>query len=452
MMDRGVINNVTNELLKERPSKVGNIIFLSLVILALDFTNFISLQGYLQYYSLSVYLISTGFFVFLMWGVWNGKNWIRWVWIVFSITGIPTVLYGILTKPISQGGKIIYSTQFVLGLIILYYLTNKETVSWFKRIKRISSSQTRMDSPELKNEQPGESERKPTLRLPGLKAWVCSGLTLSGASLPRLKRRSLAPPNGSRFRNQEEYERWKAEKLTTTAEKLQDELVTGRDSKMVPGEIWKDPFLGMEFVFASGGWFEMDDVLDGGEDQKRSVYKVYVDGFWLGRFVVTQGQWEKLMGHNPSVYKKGTDYPVEHVSWEDVQEFILRLNQKTGMNFRLPTEEEWEYAARTGGKKENWAGADNESELTEYAWYGINSGGEPHPVGRKNPNDLGSYDMSGDVWEWVQKDYGVIEQAKVVRGGSGSDPPIFLRTANRASIATDDRVRFVGFRLVLPVK
>jgi formylglycine-generating enzyme required for sulfatase activity len=416
MMDKGVISNVTNELLEERPSKVGNIIFLSLLILALDFTNFISLQGYLQYDSLSVYLISTGFFVFLMWGVWNGKNWIRWVWIVFSITGIPTVLYGILTKPISQGGKIIYSTQFVLGLIILYYLTNKETVSWFKRIKRISSSQIRMNSPELRNEQPGESERK------------------------------------SRFRNQEEYEKWKAETLKTTTDEQHDELVTGRDSKMVPGEIWKDPFLGMEFVFASGGWFEMDDALDGGDDQKRSVYKVYVDGFWLGRFVVTQGQWEKLMGHNPSVYKRGTDYPVEHVSWEDVQEFILRFNQRTGMNFRLPTQEEWEYAARSGGKKEKWAGTDNESELTEYAWYGINSGGETHPVGRKNPNDLGLYDMSGNVWEWVQKDYGVIEQEKVIRGGSWSDPPTFLRTANRASIPTDDRVRFVGFRLVLPVK
>ena len=416
MMDRGVINNVTNELLEERPSKVGNIIFLSLVILALDFTNFISLQAYLQYYSLSVYLISTGFFVFLMWGVWNGKNWIRWVWIVFSVTNIPTVLYGILTKPISQGAKIIYSTQLVLDLIILYYLTNKETVSWFKRIKRISPSQIRMNPPELKNEQPEENERK------------------------------------SRFRNQEEYEKWKAEKLKTTTEKQQDELVTGRDSKMVSGEIWKDPFLGMEFVFTSGGWFEMDDALDDGDDQKRSVYKVYVDGFWLGRFVVTQGQWEKLMGHNPSFYKEGMDYPVEHVSWEDVQEFILRLNQKTGMNFRLPTEEEWEYAAKTGGKKEKGAGTDNESELTEYAWYGINSGGEPHPVGQKNPNDLGSYDMSGDVWEWVQKDYGVIEEAKVVRGGSWSDPPTFLRTPNRAFIATDDRVRFVGFRLVLPVK
>src|SRR4030042_5402881 len=139
----------------------------------------------------------------------------------------------------------------------------------------------------------------------------------------------------------------------------------------------------MEFVFVSGGWFEMDDTLGDQNKKERSVYRIYLDGFWIGKFAVTQGQWEKLMGYNPSEYKKGNDYPVEHVSWNDVQEFVVRLNQKTQLNFRLPTEEEWEYAARGGGKKEKWAGTDEESELTEYGWYGINSGGETHPVGQK---------------------------------------------------------------------
>jgi formylglycine-generating enzyme required for sulfatase activity len=208
----------------------------------------------------------------------------------------------------------------------------------------------------------------------------------------------------------------------------------------------------MDFVFVSGGWFETDDTLGDRDKKERSVYRVYVDGFWMGKFEVTQGQWEKLMGHNPSVCKKGIDYPVEHASWNDVQAFILRLNQKTRLSFRLPTEEEWEYAARDGGKKQKWPGTDNESELTEYGWYDINSGGETHPVGQKKPNALGLYDMSGNVWEWVQKDYAVIEGENVIRGGSWRDPPTSLRTSNRGSIETDERVRFVGFRLVLTIK
>jgi formylglycine-generating enzyme required for sulfatase activity len=158
------------------------------------------------------------------------------------------------------------------------------------------------------------------------------------------------------------------------------------------------------------------------------------------------------MDHNPSVYKKGNDYPVEHVTWKDVQEFILRLNQKTQLDFRLPTEEEWEYSARNRGERERWAGTDNESELLEYAWYVINSEGETHPVGQKKPNGLGLYDMSGNVWEWVQNDFGVLGQGKVVRGGSWSDSPSHLMTSFQTCVAPDGGISFIGFRLVLPVK
>ena len=411
----GEINIVKNELLEIKPRGVENIIYFALMILIMDFILFISLHGYLNYKSGVIFIVMTGFLVFLIWGTWNGKNWIRWVWIVVSIMGIPPALLNILTKQMSGGARIIYFIQFVLSLFVLYYLTNKETTSWFKGIKKASVARAGRDAKELTKEQ---TENRRNLK----------------------------------FGNREEYEKWKTKKLKTKTEKQQKELSTETDSKMVSREIWKDPFLGMEFVFVSGGWFEMDDTLGDQNKKERSVYRIYLDGFWIGKFAVTQGQWEKLMGYNPSEYKKGNDYPVEHVSWNDVQEFVVRLNQKTQLNFRLPTEEEWEYAARGGGKKEKWAGTDEESELTEYGWYGINSGGETHPVGQKRPNRLGLYDMGGNVWEWVQKDYGVVEQGKVIRGGSWCDSPTFLRTSTRACIASDDRVRFVGFRLVLPIK
>ncbi len=117
---------------------------------------------------------------------------------------------------------------------------------------------------------------------------------------------------------------------------------------------------------------------------------------------MTQGQWKAIMGNNPSAFQNGDNYPVEQVNWDDAQEFIRELNQITGKKYRLPTEAEWEYAARSGGKKEKWAGTSNESELMKYAWYRRNARGKTHPVGRKRPNGLGLYDMSGNVYEWVQ--------------------------------------------------
>jgi formylglycine-generating enzyme required for sulfatase activity len=382
----------------------------------MDFVNFFLLGGYLNHKSVAIFIMMTGFVVFLMWGIWNGKNWIRLVWIVMSIMGISTALLNILTKQMIVGARIIYSIQFVLSLAILYYLTNKKTVSWFKGIKPAPFPRAGTNDQELTKE--------------------------------RLKKKK----EKLKFSNQEEYEKWKAGKLKTTTEWQQNEPGTKNDSRLVPGEMWKDPFLGMEFVFVNGGWFEMEDTSADRNRIEKPAYKVYLDGFWMGRFTVTQGQWEKLMHYNPSGYKKGNGYPVEHVSWDDVGEFIFRLNQKTAMSFRLPTEEEWEYAARSGGGKEKWAGTDNESELPEYAWYGINSLGGPQPVGEKRPNGLGLYDMSGNVWEWVQKDYEVVEGGKVIRGGSWSDPPTALRTSARACVASNDRVIFVGFRLVLPIK
>ena len=112
-----------------------------------------------------------------------------------------------------------------------------------------------------------------------------------------------------------------------------------------------------------------------------------------------------VMGNNPSRFKGG-DRPVEQVSWKDVQQFISRLNEQSGQKFRLPTEAEWEYAARSGGRREKYAGTSQEGELGQYAWYFVNSGSQTHPVGEKRPNGLSLYDMSGNVWEWCADWYG----------------------------------------------
>ena len=145
---------------------------------------------------------------------------------------------------------------------------------------------------------------------------------------------------------------------------------------------------------------------DGGSDEK-PIHEVCVDDFYLGEHEVTQGEWKEVMGNNPSEFKNcGDDCPVETVSWNDVQHYIRKLNNKTGLNYRLPTEAEWEYAARSGGREERYAGTSKKSELGDYAWYWGNSGKKTHPVKTKQPNFLGLYDMSGNVYEWVSDWYG----------------------------------------------
>ncbi|MBI4843838.1 MAG: SUMF1/EgtB/PvdO family nonheme iron enzyme [Nitrospirae bacterium] len=155
-----------------------------------------------------------------------------------------------------------------------------------------------------------------------------------------------------------------------------------------------------DMVYVKGGCYQMGDTFGDGSGDEKPVHEVCVDDFYIGKYEVTQGQWRDVMGNNPSEFSGcGDDCPVENVSWNGIREFIRKL----GGNYRLPTEAEWEYAARSGGKKEKYASGDN---VDSVAWYGSNSGNNTHQVGRKAANGLGIYDMSGNVWEWVQDWYG----------------------------------------------
>jgi sulfatase modifying factor 1 len=228
---------------------------------------------------------------------------------------------------------------------------------------------------------------------------------------------------------------------------------------------YTDPVTGMEFVLVKGGCFEMGDVFGDGYKNERPVHQVCVDDFFVGKLLVTQKQWRTIMGNDPSFFKScGENCPVEQVSSGDVQDYIRTLNQRSGKNFRLPTEAEWEFAARSGGKKEKWAGTNDQAELGTYAWYSANSGSETHPVGLKKPNGLGLYDMTGNVWEWMSdwydEEYSAVGaknnprgpthgSLRVGRGGGWRGEPRLVRTSGRGSLDPDSRSRNIGFRLVL---
>jgi formylglycine-generating enzyme required for sulfatase activity len=246
-------------------------------------------------------------------------------------------------------------------------------------------------------------------------------------------------------------------------------------SAMVSGKII-EPATGMELVFVEGGCYQMGDTFGDGKSDEKPVHEVCVDDFYIGKYEVTQGQWEAIMGRDK--YSKffnecGDNCPVVNVSWSDIQNFINRLNEKTGKKYRLPTEAEWEYAARSGGKNEKWAGTSNELEVGDYTWYDKNSGSKTHPVGQKKPNGLGIYDMSGNVWEWLNDWYDEnyyknspkdnpngpsSGTPRVLRGGSWDNDASDTRIANRyglvpgGSIGRGRGFSSSGFRLAFPVK
>lgn len=227
-----------------------------------------------------------------------------------------------------------------------------------------------------------------------------------------------------------------------------------------PGTEWRDPTTGMEFVWVPGGSYEMGCGPWAGEcvSNEKPVHTVRLFGFWLGKYEVTQGQWQQVMGDNPSIFQGGERYPVAMVSWNDSKKYISRLDSQGAAKFRLPTEAEWEYSARSGGRAEKYSGGNS---IEAVAWHKGNSGGSSHEVGTKKPNGLGLYDMSGNVWEWCEDVYASYpsstqdnpivtngESRQVVRGGSSADEPFIVRVARRAGSSPSDRSYRLGFRLV----
>lgn len=206
----------------------------------------------------------------------------------------------------------------------------------------------------------------------------------------------------------------------------------------------------IEMIRVEGGTFSMGSDDSDANSAEKPVHSVTVPDFQIGKYEVTQKLWKAVMGTNPS-YHKGDSLPVTNVSWKDVQTFIRKLNKRTGKNYRLPTEAEWEFAARGGNAScgYKYSGSDN---LNAIAWYYDNSNLTPHPVGTKAPNELGIYDMTGNISEWVSDvwcdDYKSPRSGSdhVNRGGGSGDTDMGCRVTMRVGLP-DYCVS--GFRLAL---
>ena len=221
-------------------------------------------------------------------------------------------------------------------------------------------------------------------------------------------------------------------------------------------------------ALVAGGPFIMGCTSEQGSDcwpAGRPPHSVTVSDFYIGKYEVTQKEWREVMGKDPSSFKNCDNCPVENVSWDDIQEFLVKLNKKTGDTYRLPTEAEWEYAARGGALSEGYKYSGSNSE-DEVSWHYGNSGKKTHPVGQKRPNELGLYDMTGNVWEWCADDWhdsytgapstGQVwidsprVKERVNRGGSwDTRSPQYLRLPTRNHNMSSNRASGLGFRLAL---
>ena len=247
--------------------------------------------------------------------------------------------------------------------------------------------------------------------------------------------------------------------LAREAAEMLERLREAERNARVAGQVSRN-HLGMEFAWVPAGRFVMGSRKgEKGRVSDERQRKVRISqGFWMGKYEVTQREWERVMGGNPSRFKECVRCPVEQVSWDDVQEFIGRLNESesgSGIVYRLPTEAEWEYAARAGT-----AGA-RYGELENIAWYDGNSDGRPHPVGEAWANAWGLHDMLGNVWEWTGDWYGAYPSGsvtdppglgtglyRVFRGGGWSNYAGHVRSAVRNVYPPGIRDDDIGFRLV----
>jgi formylglycine-generating enzyme required for sulfatase activity len=222
-----------------------------------------------------------------------------------------------------------------------------------------------------------------------------------------------------------------------------------------------------KMIYVEGGSFMMGapDYDSEAAEIEKPAHRVSLDGYYIAETQVTQELWYEVMGDNPSDFKGNAQRPVDSVSWNDCQEFINKLNQHTGQKFSLPTEAQWEYAARGGKKSKGYKYAGG-NDLSRVAYYNGNSNSETHPVRQKLPNELGLYDMTGNVWEWCRDWYDDDYYAsspqhnpegptsgslRVLRGGSWISDSRGCRLFCRRHCAPDGRSRSHGLRLVLPV-
>lgn len=210
-------------------------------------------------------------------------------------------------------------------------------------------------------------------------------------------------------------------------------------------------------VYVSGGTF----IMGGDESSDQTpTHSVTLSSYYICKYEVTQALWRAVMGSNPSKFK-GDNLPVEQVSWNDCQTFINRLNNYTGRNFRLPTEAEWEFAARGGNYSRHYKYSGS-NYISDVAWYCDNSGNRTHPVGTKQANELGLYDMSGNVWEWCSDRYGSYSSysqsnptgatsgfGRVERGGNWCGLARYCCSSHRSYYAPGYSNRGLGLRLVL---
>ncbi len=227
------------------------------------------------------------------------------------------------------------------------------------------------------------------------------------------------------------------------------------------GTTIKDPVSGVQLSWVPKGCFLPAHVVSNANASADLTQTCIDRGFWMGTFEITQGQYRQIMGENPSSFQQGDDYPVENVRWLSARAFIRELNKRSGKQFRLPSEAEWEYAARSGGKATKYGASGRAKDV---AWYMANSNDHPHPVGEKRANALGLYDMSGNVWEWTHDCWNVdMAEAptdgspwtwgdcsvRVLRGGSWYDAKSMISTKARLYNYTEKSDNNSGFRIVL---
>ncbi len=276
-------------------------------------------------------------------------------------------------------------------------------------------------------------------------------------SLTEAKRRELA---AMEQRERERLLKAKEEQRLAEEQRRQEEL-----KKQVKKQTFTANGVSFTMVEVQGGTFTMGATSEQGGDafgDEKPIHNVALSSYFIGETEVTQALWQAMMGKNPSKFK-GNNNPVEQVSWDDCQEFLSRLNRITGERFRLPTEAEWEYAARGGNKSRGYKYSGNDN-IYDVAWFEKNSNNESHPVATKLPNELGLYDMSGNVSEWCSDWYGSDYYAnqsqtnptgpgsgsyRIYRGGRWSFDARFCRVSNRGSQIPNYRSSVLGLRLAL---